>query len=194
MLPVCIELNGTNNASARVTSWIAYSRSVTNKGAFRLFCSERLCHRGRGVLRHDAAIGALDFAVLQNLVRHLMCQLNGNRKTDFLVASGDITANSPASHSDLKQGDIILAVNGKPVDDANQLRLQIGMLAPGSTVKLRLLRAGAARDVTVKMGEPPAKEEPVSLDSKGTGSTLEGVSVENLTPEAARRDGVGQEG
>jgi serine protease Do len=115
-----------------------------------------------------------------------MCQLNGNRKTDFLVASGDITANSPASHSDLKQGDIILAVNGKPVDDANQLRLQIGLLSPGTMVKLSLLRAGTPRDVTVKMGEFPTKEERASLDNGGTGSTLEGVSVENLTPETAR--------
>jgi serine protease Do len=99
---------------------------------------------------------------------------------------GDITADSPASHSDLKQGDIILEVNGKPIDDANQLRLQIGLLAPGSTVKLSVLRAGTPRDVLVKMGEFPTKEERASLDNSGTGSTLEGVSVENLTPETVR--------
>jgi serine protease Do len=38
----------------------------------------------------------------------------------------------------------------------------------------------------VKMGEFPAKEERASLDKSGTGSSLEGVSVENLTPETAR--------
>jgi serine protease Do len=98
----------------------------------------------------------------------------------------DITTNSPASHSDLKQGDIILEVNGKPVDDANQLRLQIGMLSPGSTVKLSVLRAGTPYDVMVKMGEFPTKVERASVDKNGTDSTLEGVSVENLTPETAQ--------
>ena len=88
MLPVCIELNGTNNASARVTSWIAYSRSVTDKGAFRLFCSERLCHGGCHILRQDTEVGALDFAVFENLVHYVTCQVNGNRKTDSLVPSG----------------------------------------------------------------------------------------------------------
>jgi S1-C subfamily serine protease len=99
---------------------------------------------------------------------------------------GDITANSPAAHSDLKQGDIILEVNGKPIDDANQLRLQIGLLSPGSTVQLSVLRAGTPQQVMVKMGEFPSKEERASLDRNETGSALEGVSVENLTPQTAR--------
>ena len=52
---------------------------------------------------------------------------------------GDITADGPAAHSDLKQGDIITEVNGKAIDDANQLRLQIGLLSPDSTVTLKVL-------------------------------------------------------
>ena len=152
----------------------------------------------------------IGFAVPVNLARHVMDQIlkNGKVERAYLgilpqdvtpamakafgakeakgAVVGDITAASPASHSDLKQGDIILEVNGKTIDDANQLRLQIGLLSPGTMVKLSLLRAGTPRDVTVKMGEFPTKEERASLDNGGTGSTLEGVSVENLTPETAR--------
>jgi len=47
--------------------------------------------------------------------------------------------------------------------------------------------ATTPRDVMVKMGEFPAKEEPASLDKGETGSTLENVSVENLTPGTARK-------
>ena len=36
------------------------------------------------------------------------------------------------------------------------------------------------------MGAFPSKEERASLDKNGTGSSLEGVSVESLTPETAR--------
>jgi serine protease Do len=152
----------------------------------------------------------IGFAVPVNLARHVMDQIlkNGKVERAYLgilpqdvtpamakafgakeakgAVVSDITADSPASHSDLKQGDIILEVNGKPIDDANQLRLQIGLLSPGSTVKLGVLRAGTAQRVMVKMGEFPSKEERASLDKSETGSSLEGVSVENLTPETAR--------
>jgi serine protease Do len=152
----------------------------------------------------------IGFAVPVNLAHHVMNQIlkNGKVERAYLgilpqdvtpamakafgakeakgAVVGDITANSPASQSDLKQGDIILEVNGKPIDDANQLRLQIGLLSPGSTVNLSVLRAGIPQQVMVKMGAFPSEEEKASLDSKGTDNALEGVSVENLTPETAR--------
>ena len=153
----------------------------------------------------------IGFAVPVNLAHHVMDQLlkNGKVERAYLgilpqdvtpaiakafgakeakgAVVGDITADSPASHSDLKQGDIILEVNGKPIDDANQLRNEIGVLLPGSEVKLNVLRAGTPQQVTVKVGTFPSKEERASLDQKGTGSSLDGVSVESLTPETARQ-------
>ena len=55
---------------------------------------------------------------------------------------GEITPNSPAAHSSLKQGDIIVAVNGQAVTDASQLRTKIGMMDPNTTVTLKVLRNG----------------------------------------------------
>ena len=153
----------------------------------------------------------IGFAVPVNLAHHVMDQLlkNGKVERAYLgilpqdvtpaiakafgakeakgAVVGDITPDSPASHSDLKQGDIILEVNGKSIDDANQLRNEIGVLLPGSEVKLNVLRAGTPQQVTVKVGTFPSKEERASLDQKGTGSSLDGVSVESLTPETARQ-------
>jgi len=153
----------------------------------------------------------IGFAVPVNLAHHVMDQLlkNGKVERAYLgilpqdvtpaiakafgakeakgAVVGDITADSPASHSDLKQGDIILEVNGKSIDDANQLRNEIGVLLPGSDVKLNVLRAGTPQQVTVKVGTFPSKEERASLDQKGTGSSLDGVSLESLTPETARQ-------
>jgi serine protease Do len=152
----------------------------------------------------------IGFAVPVNLARHVMDQIlkNGKVERAYLgilpqdvtpamakafgakeakgAVVGEITANSPAANSDLKQGDIVLQVNGKAIDDANQLRLEIGMLSPGSTVNLNVLRDGKPQQVMVKMGDFPSKEEQASLNTKGTDSALEGVSVENLTPETVR--------
>ena len=57
---------------------------------------------------------------------------------------GEITPDSPAAHSNLKQGDIIVAVNGQPVADANQLR-SVGIMDPNTTVTLKVMRNGRCR-------------------------------------------------
>jgi serine protease Do len=99
---------------------------------------------------------------------------------------GDITPDSPASRSNLQKGDIILSLNGDPIADANQLRLKIGMMAPDASVNLKVLRNGKTEQVVVKLGEFPSKQERASVNSKEhSDSALEGVTVENVTPEVA---------
>ncbi|MGO9262455.1 MAG: DegQ family serine endoprotease [Bryobacteraceae bacterium] len=123
--------------------------------------------------------------ILPQDVTPAMAKAFGAQETKGAVV-GDITANSPASHSDLKQGDIIVAVNGKSIEDANQLRLEIGMLSPGSTATLSVLRDGKPQQVAVKLGDFPSKQERASLDNNAPDSSLEGVQVQNLTPDTAR--------
>ena len=71
---------------------------------------------------------------------------------------GEITPDSPAAHSSLKQGDIIVAVNGQPVADATQLRTKIGMMDPNQTVMLKVLRNGSTQDVSVTLGNFPTTD------------------------------------
>jgi len=151
----------------------------------------------------------IGFAVPINMARHVMDQLVAHGKVEraylgilpqdvtpamakaFNVPDtkgalvGDITADGPASRSDLKKGDIILDVNGKAIVDANQLRLMIGEMAPDASVQMKVLRDGKTHDVTVKLGEFPSKQERSSLNKEAPDSALEGVSVENITPEMA---------
>jgi serine protease Do len=98
---------------------------------------------------------------------------------------GEITPNSPAAHSGLKQGDMIVAVNGQPISDASQLRSRIGMMDPNTTVTLKVVRDGRTQDVAVTLGEFPTKEERASIQNEDSNS-LQGVNVENLTPETAQ--------
>jgi serine protease Do len=103
---------------------------------------------------------------------------------------GEVTPNSPAARADLKRGDIIVAINGEPVNDANQLRMKIGMMAPNSTVNLKVWRNGQMQNLSVTLGEYPSKEERASLDhhdgNAAPDKSLDGVSVENITPETAQ--------
>jgi serine protease Do len=100
---------------------------------------------------------------------------------------GDVTANSPASKAGLQQGDIILDINGQPVADANQLRLKIGMLDPNAQVNLKVLRNGSAQNITVHLGSFPEGEQQASVTKGDKSDALEGVTVENLTADAAQQ-------
>jgi Do/DeqQ family serine protease len=73
-----------------------------------------------------------------------------------------ITANGPASMSNLKTGDVIVAVNGQSVEDANQLRLKVSMLAPNAKVNFKVMRDGKPVEVALTLGEFPAAQERAS--------------------------------
>ena len=100
---------------------------------------------------------------------------------------GEVTPNSPAAKSGLKQGDIITGVNGQPVPNASQLRSRIGMLDPNTSVTMKVWRDGKTMDVPVTLGQFPANEERASVDSQDSGNALQGVNVENLTPDTAQQ-------
>jgi S1-C subfamily serine protease len=71
----------------------------------------------------------------------------------------EISPNGPASKSTLKTGDVIVAVNGVAVDDANQLRLRISMLAPQAKVDLKVMRDGKPAQVAMTLGDFPENPE-----------------------------------
>lgn len=104
---------------------------------------------------------------------------------------GDVSANSPASRSGLEKGDIILDVDGKPVEDANDLRMKISMMAPDAGVNLKVFRNGAERQVAVKLGELPTTEAAVQHESgDSSSSALAGVSVGDLDAGSAHDLGI----
>jgi serine protease Do len=104
---------------------------------------------------------------------------------------GDVSSNSPAQQAGLEKGDIILDVNGKPVTDANDLRMTISMMTPGTSANLTLLRDGAERGVEVKLGELPTTEaEATPAQNSSSNSTLSGVSVQNLDADAKQQLGL----
>jgi serine protease Do len=120
----------------------------------------------------------------QDVTPALARQFGLNRPGGALV--GKIQGDGPGAKAGLHEGDVILEVNGQPVDSANDLRLKISQTAPGTPVKLAVSRDGKTQDMTVTLGElPPDKlAENESEHSGDTSDGLEGVNVEELTPDA----------
>ena len=72
---------------------------------------------------------------------------------------------SPAAKAGVQAGDVITALDGNAVKDSRDVAVKVGMLAPGSAVKLDLLRNGQAKTVTVTLGEKPAQQANAGNDS-----------------------------
>jgi serine protease Do len=156
----------------------------------------------------------IGFAIPANLARNVMEQIVKNGKvtraylgivpqdvTPSVAKSfglseprgalvGDVSADSPAQKSDLVRGDIILEVNGRPVANSNDLRMTISMMAPDSSVNLKVFREGRERNVTVKLSELPTTEAVVEHQGAGSSTALSGVSVQNLTPQSSKELGL----
>jgi serine protease Do len=106
------------------------------------------------------------------------------------VVVGDVTANSPAAESGVRRGDILLEVDGKPVATANELRMTISMMQPGTDVRLKVLRDGSEHQISVKLGEMPTETAMVKPDGSDSTKALDGVEVSNLSPEMADKLGL----
>jgi serine protease Do len=98
----------------------------------------------------------------------------------------EVSPDSPASKAGLKRGDVILKLNGTPVDSANDLRLRISQTPPGTDVKLQISRDGKLQDVTLSLGEFPEKEANAT-PGESNGGGLQGVNVQDLTPDLAQQ-------
>ena len=106
------------------------------------------------------------------------------------VLVGDVTPSGPASRSGVQRGDVILEVNGKPMEDSRELRNFISMMNPDSTVKLKILRNGNPTDVSVKLGDLPSDKEQAKTEEGPSDKALDGVTVENLDAQSARQLGL----
>jgi serine protease Do len=103
----------------------------------------------------------------------------------------EVEKGDPADQAGVKPGDIITEFQGQQITDGAQLRNSTSQTAPGTTVKFKVWRAGAERELTAKLVEydpennagKPSGGEPVSTPL----GILSGVRVENITPDWAEK-------
>ena len=113
------------------------------------------------------------------------------------VAISQVDPNTPGAKAGLQVGDVIIAVNGNPVQDENSFRLQVAGMAPGTKVELRIVRNGAEQTVPVTLGENTQlaralrgrRGQGPGGDQGGGGeaSALAGVQVDSLTPDIQQK-------
>ncbi len=157
----------------------------------------------------------IGFAVPVNLARQVMDQIveHGHVVRSYLGVSvqavtpdiakamnlpspdgalvSQVSEDSPAARAGLKEGDVILAINGTPVNEFNQLRMTVSMMNPGDTANLKVFRNGQTTEFAVKVAEMPGEKlEKASVDHDHSDKSLEGVQVQDLDAQTARQLGL----
>jgi serine protease Do len=97
-----------------------------------------------------------------------------------------VMKNSPAEEGGLKSGDVIVEFDGKPVKSVSDLQLKVINTKPGEKVKVKVIRDGRERILTVKIGQMPGSKQVAMEDLV----SKFGFSVQKLSPELRKRIGI----
>jgi serine protease Do len=100
-----------------------------------------------------------------------------------------ITPDSPASRAGLQQGDVVISLNGHPIENGGALQLAVSELTPGTKITLGIIRNGSQRTENVTIGEYNHHDTQVADndDSSTPQSGKLGLAVANLTPDARQQ-------
>jgi serine protease Do len=106
---------------------------------------------GKAIVRGFLGVG------LQPLNQDLAQSLGLPSTEGALIAS--VSPNGPAAKGGLKQGDVVVAFNGKKVANMNELTRAVGSMAPGTKVAMDVIRDGKAKALSMRVGARPTDEQ-----------------------------------
>jgi Trypsin-like serine proteases, typically periplasmic, contain C-terminal PDZ domain len=115
-------------------------------------------NRARDIAVQILAHGSVQHPFIGITYRAIGSQLQAsqNLSVDHGALVSKVTVGSPADKAGIKQGDIILALDGQDIDLDNTLFSLLSKHNPGDKVKLTVLRAGKNSTVEVTLGQRPA--------------------------------------
>lgn len=125
---------------------------------------------------------------IQDMTGELARSFKIKQKTGALVT--EVSKDSPAEKAGVKQGDLIVSLDGKPVTDVADLRNRVAMTPPNTKLKLVVIRDEQQKELTVQV-----EEQPSDLAGPSGSPQLQelfqkaGLSLQDLTPELARQFG-----
>ncbi len=179
-----------------------------NSGGALLNSSGELIGINTAIVTRSGSSAGIGFAIPSNMARNIAKQLieKGVYKRGYLGVSitnvssdmssfyggkfgaliASVGSDTPAEKAGLKRGDLIIAVDGKKVDSASDLKNLIGTYQPGATVILTFVRDKETRDVKVKLA---SYDSASTLTDNGVAS-YKGMSVEPLSASMKNQMGI----
>jgi serine protease Do len=119
---------------------------------------------------------------IQNLTPGLAQAFKVNNDQGVLVSA--VTPGSAAAAGGVQSGDVIVAFNSQPVQDATQLKLRVAEAGPGVSIPVVVMRDGQKKSLTVTLNEMPNNEVANANAEKNQSNAgqdaLHGVAVSDL--------------
>jgi serine protease Do len=99
----------------------------------------------------------------------------------------DVFKGDPAEKAGLKAGDVVTDINGKQIKDMHDLLLLIAGFRSGETIKVKIIRDGQEKVISITIAERTEKAEIASAQQSGEAF---GMTVQEITPQIAQHLGI----
>jgi len=120
-------------------------------------------------------------AHLQAVTPEIAESLGLKRPSGALVAS--LSPGSPAARAGLRDGDLIVAIDGQDVEDPNAFDFRFATKSLGGTARVGLIRSGQQLTATVALEPLPDRpHDEIVIQAR---SPFQGAKVDNLSPALA---------
>lgn len=109
------------------------------------------------------------------------------------VLLDSVDPSGPLANAGIRQGDVVLGIDGRMVRDPVELRFRISTKQIGDLADVEYWRKGKPYEISVRLEAPP-ETVPRDQVTLNTGSPLDGVEVANLSPAVKEEYGLNVEG
>jgi serine protease Do len=82
----------------------------------------------------------------------------------------ELTPDGPSQKAGLQSGDLVTAIDGRPVTSASDLTRQVALAQGGDTIRLQVRRNGQVREIDVRSGVRPDQPQLASYSGQGDGA------------------------
>jgi serine protease Do len=120
---------------------------------------------------------------IQPLTPELAKSFGAKDTKGVLVA--EVVPASPAAKAGVRAGDIVMQMDGKPIDDPAALSRAVALTRPGHAAKLTIFRNGTEQTVPVTVGAPAEATTAAATNDEPRPAAL-GLEVAPVTPDVAR--------
>lgn len=176
-----------------------------NSGGALIDSEGRLIGVNSAILSRSGGNIGIGFAIPSNLAVNISSQLvdTGEVRRGFLGVSitdlsqdmaeafnlagtkgvliNDVEKASAADKGGLERGDIVVSMDNKPVETANDFRIRVGHTSPGSNIKMEVIRGGKRKKLDIEVGQASGRL------AMSANELIDGVEVAQLDKERVNR-------